>query len=620
MRRLVTLLIACATLPGVAQPLPADSLGEAVVTGTRGPASAASLPVTVTVVGRDALTAQERTSVLPTLSDLVPGLFVTQRGLLGYGVSDGAAGGINIRGMQSGSGRVMVLVNGHPQYQGIFGHAISDSYQTLGVERVEVVRGPASVLYGSNGMGGVVNLITRQAPAADGTRTDLHAAWGSYGTFEASAANRLRAGKFHSAVGLSYARTDGHRPRLDFEQYNAYAHLGYDFSSRWQANAMADVTYFIAQYPGTTSAPLLDAKQKITRGNASVSLDNDYGVTQGRVSLYHNWGDHKINDGHAPTAAPRANLFRSHDALTGLSAYQSLRPFAGHTLTLGFDWQRIRGEAWNRRISDGQRVGTSVDTVQHEVAGYVDLRQEFTPWLTAEAGLRLDHHSQTGTTLVPQGGVTLRLPHRAELRATVGKGFRNPTLRELYMWAPANADLKPERLVNYELSWSQRLADGRVRYGVNAYLLKADNLIQTAVIDGKPRNVNTGKATNYGLEAEAEWQVCGALSLATNHSLVHMRQPLLDTPRYKGYLGATLHTARLRATLGAQYVHGLYTAIGTAERRETFLLVNATAAYRLLPSVEVYAKADNLLARRYETRLGYPMPRATFMGGVNLNF
>lgn len=175
------------------------TLSGVVVTGTRNVIDVRHLPQTISVVGRQTLTENRRTNVLPTLSEQVPGLFVTSRSMMGYAVSDGAAGGISLRGLGSGAGRMMVLVDGHPQYQGIFGHSISDSYQTMMAERVEVLRGPASMLYGSNAMGGVVNIVTRKM-LEDGAKTDISLGAGSYGTFQGEFTNRVRKGKLYSVV------------------------------------------------------------------------------------------------------------------------------------------------------------------------------------------------------------------------------------------------------------------------------------------------------------------------------------------------------------------------------------------------------------------------------------
>jgi len=120
-------------------------LDNVVITGTRSQTDIRHLPMTLSTVGRDKLTATRRLNVLPTLAEQVPGLFVTQRGMLGFGVSDGAAGGISLHGLSAGNGRMMILIDGHPQYQGIFGHSISDAYQTMMAEHVEVLRGPASM-------------------------------------------------------------------------------------------------------------------------------------------------------------------------------------------------------------------------------------------------------------------------------------------------------------------------------------------------------------------------------------------------------------------------------------------------------------------------------------------
>ena len=174
--------------------LTADSLAlqEVVVTGTRNAVDVRHLPMTVTIINRETLTQQHQTSILPTVMQQVPGLFVTSRSMMGYGVSTGAAGGISLRGISGGTGQLMVLIDGHPQYQGIYGHPLSDSYQTLMAERVEVLRGPASVLYGSNAMGGVINIVTRGCSVRrDNIATNATVGVGSYGTVQVEASNQV---------------------------------------------------------------------------------------------------------------------------------------------------------------------------------------------------------------------------------------------------------------------------------------------------------------------------------------------------------------------------------------------------------------------------------------------
>ena len=78
----------------------------------------------------------------------------------------------------------------------------------------------------------------------------------------------------------------------------------------------------------------------------------------------------------------------------------------------------------------------------------------------------------------------------------MGKGFRNPTMREMYLYPPSNEDLRPERLISYELSWRQRLLGGALTYGANVFYIDADNIIQTI----NRRNVNTGRLKNAGVE------------------------------------------------------------------------------------------------------------------------
>lgn len=597
-------------------------LNDVVVTGTRSAITTRHLPTTVSIIDRKTLTDNERINMLPTLTEQVPGLFVTQRGMMGYGVSGGAAGGINVRGLAAGSGQVLVLVDGHPQYQGVFGHSIADAYQVMMAEKVEVVRGPASVLYGSNAMGGVINIVTR-GMHEDGVKTHINLGAGSWGTVQTEVSNQVRSGKFSSTVAAQYGRSDNHRPNMGFEQYGGYVKLGYDICNSWNIFADVDLTHFNASQPGSESSPLLEADQWITRGVATLGVENHYEKTNGRISVYDNFGIHKINDGYAVGAKPQTELFRSKDALAGVSWYQTMNLFSGNSITLGMDYQHIYGRAYytsretGEVVTTGRRGMQSTHTHSNEVAGYIDVRQDIASWLTVDAGVRYDHHSVAGGEWVPQAGLVFRPLKSATIKATAGKGFRNPTTKDLYLYGTANDELRAERLWNYELAWSHTLCRGKVSYGINFFLMDGDNMIMTMPVNGATKNVNSGEFKNKGVELEASWRINNHWSLNTNHSYTHTDTPIIGCPEYKGYIGANMHYGKWTATAGLQQIAGLYT---TSSIKQTFALLNATVGYQLLKNLRLWAKGDNLFNDRYEYIAGYPMPRATFMGGVNINF
>ena len=601
------------------------AIGEVVVTGTRNATDIRHLSQTVSVVNRNRLEQAMQPSLLPVLTEQVPGLFTTSRGVMGYGVSNGAAGGISLRGLSGGNARLMVLIDGHPQYAGIFGHPISDAYQTLLADRVEVLRGPASVLYGSNAMGGVVNIVTRRMHE-DGVRTDLHTGYGSYNTLETELTNRIRKGRFSGVVSGSYNRTDGHRADMNFEQYGGYAALGYELADTWRVRADVNATHFNASYPGPVSIPLLDGDQRITRGMASFAVENEYEKTSGGLSFFYNWGDHWINDGYTPSAGeePQDDRFNSFDDMMGISLYQSARFFKGNRITAGFDWFRYGGEAWSEYVS-GEQAGTRRDLVdkhENEVAGYVDIRQDVGSWLTFNAGLRVDHHSRVGTEWVPQAGLAFHLPHAIELKASASKGFRYPILREMYMFPPQNPDLQPESMWNYEIAFSQRLLDGRLSYGVNIFYIDGKNLIQTLPNPSGSGmlNQNSGKIDNTGVEAQVAYRFNRTWAVDANYSYLHMKNPVIAAPEHKLYAGANFSKGRWNVSSGLQYIAELYTTVGETETTENFVLWNLRASFRAAKWLDIWARGENLLAQRYEINAGYPMPRATVMTGIHLNF
>lgn len=336
-----------------AEEAPLDStvhLQGVVVTANKINVNRNSVPLSISVIDREQIEASSESALLPVLSQHVPGLFVTAKGITGFGVNAGSGGTVNIRGVGQGN-KVLMLFDGQPQWAGIFGHSLPDTYVASDVEKVEVIRGPGSLLYGSNAMGGVVNIITRDQHQ-DGRRTQARMLWGSYGTQKYMVNNGYKTGKFSSFVSVNHDRTDGHRPNNSFHITNGFGKVGYEINDNLKATADVSVAKFFTQNPGHVDDPVIDYLVNVVRGTTSFALENNYGKTSGALRAFFNWGHHNINDGYYPESssstpkAPREKLFKSNDHNTGLLLYQSFRLLPGNNFTLGVDYKNWGGHAW----------------------------------------------------------------------------------------------------------------------------------------------------------------------------------------------------------------------------------------------------------------------------------
>ena len=398
-------------------------IGEVVVTGPRSRTALRHLPMTISVVDRRKIEKGLQPSLLPTLTRQVPGLFVTGRGVMGYGVSGGAAGQMTLRGVGgSPTTGVLVLIDGHPQYMGLMGHPIADACQSMLAERVEVVRGPASVLYGSNAMGGSVNIITRRQ-REEGVSGRARAMFGSFTTQKFDLSAGMRKGRFAATVAGQLDRSNGYRDGSAFWLANEFVQLQYAPSRHWETGANLDMTQTRSDNPGTLHEPLENMWTKLFRGTASVYAKEDYGVASGGVQAFVNWGRNKVDDGNAPGTPPRDYLFNSTDYNMGVTLYQTLRMWHGNEISLGVDFQHWGGHNWNTGKDDASVRSSEFREHVNEISGYAMVQQGF--WrdvLSVNAGVRLQHGSSYGNVWVPQAGVIVR-PGRsakASVRPTSG--------------------------------------------------------------------------------------------------------------------------------------------------------------------------------------------------------
>ena len=601
--------------------VPTDSLinlNGVVVTANKVQVNRGSVPLSISVIEREEIEASSESALLPVLSERVPGLFVTEKGITGFGVSEGAAGTVNMRGVGQGN-KVLMLFDGQPQWAGVFGHALPDTYVASDVERVEVIRGPGSLLYGSNAMGGVINIITRKHEQP-GRRTNGRMMFGSYNTQKYMLNNGYNVGKFSSYLSVNHDRTDGHRPNSAFHITNGFAKVGYRFNEHLNLTGDLSLAKYKNQNPGKVDAPILDNIMHILRGTTSAALENHFERTSGTLRIFFNWGHHKINDGYSAGSTPREYLFFSNDHNAGFQLYQSFRLLPGNNLTAGIDYKNWGGHAWNDSINGGQ--AEIVKKSVHEVAGYVVMQQDLFEKLSVNAGVRYEHNSVFGGEWVPQAGLAFRPFEGNAIKFSFSKGFRSPNIREMYMYPPQNPDLKPERMLNYEVSIGQTLLDGNLSLEATAFFIDGSNLIQTTRVDGRPKNVNVGTFTNKGIEFEARYRILPNLSWDMNYSYLHTSTPILAAPAHKLFAGVTYAPGRFTFNVHVQSIFDLY--VNTENKvQEDYTLLNAKAAYRFGTrdkGLSLFVKGENLTATRYTINEGFPMPKATVMAGIDFSF
>lgn len=586
------------------------TLHEVVVTGSNNAVSSNLLPYTVSVIKAEELAASPTNQLLSAISGMVPSLFVTRRNIYGFGVSTGGAGHIKLRGVggDRASG-VLMLLDGQPQFAGLYSHHVADMYLTDNVERIEVLRGPASVLYGSNAMAGVINVIT-SSPKEDGTRTTLSSQYGSFNTWLTTLSNTNRYGRFSSVISAGYNRTDGVRKNFDFSQTNAYAKIGYDFSRQWTLNADYTILAFSASDPVYPSLKGDEGvyRHRVIRGETSVSVTNRYLATNGAVRLYYSYGNHFIHD---------PSYFHSLDDRMGLLTYQNVTPWKDANLTIGFDFDRYSGKI---PVSGGKDYLAAPLATLHrkfitEYSPYLTFAQNLlNSKLSLNIGLRLALSSMFDSQWVPQGGITYHPAIDWTVKGSVAKGYRNPSFRELYLYKFANPDLQPEEMINYEISVGKGF--GKIlNVDITAYWSKGSNLIR----QGSVLNENTGGFINKGIEVSATSVPTDKVRLwATYSYLDSSLKNLTGAPHQQYYIGGSWNVFKgFHADLQLKGVAELYVADDI--RMQNYATLDLKLSYQIIKQLKIFVNLDNITDARYIINKGYPMAGFAALGGFRLD-
>lgn len=604
----VTLFVLCALIINVKAQIKVLSskdtinLKEIVITGSTFEVNKNIIPIAISVVSRSQIAESNESALLPVLSGRVPGLFVTERGVTGFGVSSGSAGQITIRGIGGNpTTGVLILIDGHPQYMGIMGHPLSDSYIASDAERVEIIRGPASLLYGSNAMGGVINIITRKQ-STEGFNSDIRIMYGSFNSQKYMGCIGYMHGRISVFSSINHDQTKGHRPNSEFNITNGYLKIGYELNKNLKLGTDFSLAKFKTVDPGPdTINAVRGASLDITRGYYSFYLNNEYEKASGSAKFFYNFGVHDISDG-----------FHSNDINWGLNLSEAFKLYDSNKVSFGADFIKYGGKAENIYAMNGNGITLS-DTTLYELGAYAVIQQRIIDKVTLNGGVRIQHNQRYGNEWIPSAGLSWQLSTLTTLKTIISKGFRSPTIRELYMWNH-NPNLQPERIMSYEAGISRSFMNGKLNTELTGYIINGDNLIVTGAMGNL---YNSGVTRNKGIEVAVNAIPNKNLTINVSYSYINMKSPLFATPKHNLFIGARYNLKKIGISANIHQINDLNTDAITISKLESYTLLSAKLVCHLSSNLEIFTSAENILNQHYEINRYYPMPGATIFCGIN---
>ena len=581
-------------------------LNEIVVTGTREGRILKDVPVETGVITRREI---EGTGI-QTVTDAV-------RWMPGVDISGGAPYGA--------SQRRTAVIHGLPaQYSLVLldGRRIKSEHIHTGinigiipihmVERIEVVKGPLSAQYGSDAFGGVMNIITRAIPASPFLEAEM--SYGSYNTKTASAGHGATLGNLGYFVNLNYTESDGVVEDRDWHR---------------QGNGLAKATYALGPDDRVYVSSFYYANRYLKSG---VEVDDrEYNIDGGYEHRFSSDTALAVSGYHVKLTAEYAQ--DENVSSQGDFNFRT-KLFGMHRVALGGEARR---DSFERTATPGHE--------QDIFGGYV--QDEITParWLTVLASLRADIHDEVGTVLSPMGGILLKPVPITRLRATAGRGFRAPSLQELYeyhykhgnYYRDGNEELKPEYSINYSGGIEQDITEhftGRVGVFYNTF----EDLI-TVVDTGEIYNtlpvcqrVNISEAMTRGVEAEGRFYI-GDLDLILGYTYLDSRD---DKDEYLSYNPKHMYRGRLyydldhpwfgfKLMISVEHARDRYyrDKSGAVEQLENYTMLGAGITKRLGPHFSLFIRGENLLDQEFtiydegNTQTGFGR---TWTGGMSMKF
>jgi vitamin B12 transporter len=592
-----------------------------VITATRIPTPELDVASSVTVVSADEIAARQQRTFAEVLKD-IPGLNVVQQG------GPGAETSVFMRG--TNSNHTKVLVDGIDVSDPSNANAAFDFGQLLtqDIERVEVLRGPQSGLYGSDAIGGVINVITKAGSGPMQLSASVEG--GTFASFNQTAAVSGSQNAFHYSANVAHLHSGAtpvtpldvlapgeHRNDDYYDNFTVSSKLGFDVTPDFDLGLVARYTNTHLRYTGEdfSTFPALPAAQP------SASNTDQY---YARATAHLGSLDGALNQ-------TLGVAFTRNQTAT-------LQPQLPESLNTGervkVDWQGAV------KVSRAQTVLLGLEEARDEISAplaasiriasaYVELQSQLGEHWFSALNARYDDNDRFGSKVTYRIAPTwVSSASGTKLKASVGTGFKAPTLSELFQSFPpfffANPDLQPESSVGYDVGIEQGFGADRVRIGATWFYNRIRDLIATDVTGTTYANV--GRASTDGVEGFVAYQPVRQLTLRLDYTYTEatddvLHQELLRRPKHKGNLNATW-----QATDALLLNASVLTVSSWVDGNRDFSIprldapgyttMNLAASFDLSRQLAVFGRIDNLFDRHYENPVGFLQPSIGVFAGI----
>lgn len=513
-----------------------------------------------------------------------------------------------IRGFGDSCRKIVVAIDGKPEYMALFGCGVSHSILAGNIDRIEITKGPDSVLYGSGALGGAINIITKVPTKSFEGNIDF-----SVGSFNTQNAKMYLGGIKDSIIyeiAANKASSEGH---LENSQYNAtdlYEKLGYIFNDGGIIKVQAKQYSGLTHYPKPVSGGSWQQGywEDYQRGSIQLDYNKIFSRKELSAKVYENYGEHKFS-----------NQFHSRDSLIGAILNYDIEIGNKNLLKTGAEFRQQEGKLVGKSQVSPMKLGgwkTSSWSV------FALDKHNFTDKFSAVLGARYNNDEISGDFVATRAGLEYKISEIVLAKALYSRAFRSPYLNELYLLPASNENLKPEEINSYEIGFDIKKDD--LIFNITGFVMKGDNLIQNDL--GKFKN--TGEYEFKGSEMFLSYTFNKYINAMAGYTYFNAGKHTQGRPEQKIDSEINFKVSKWSLSLNAMYIGEYYAKDEKQDRLNDFVVVNTILSYEVNENIKLYINGQNLTNQYYEIFIDrqtdkYPimqMPGTSIYFGTQIKF